>query len=89
MDSDISQLILQEEELKHNLDMMRPFSDIQLQNLKQRFRIGYIQQTNALEGNTLTLSEVKVLLEDGITIGGKTIREIRETTNHAEIMTLL
>ena len=89
MTSEFLLLLTQANKLKQDLDMLRPFSDIQLQNLRQRFRIWYIQQTNAIEGNTLTLSEVKVLLEDGITVGGKTIREIRETTNHAEIMTLL
>jgi Fic family protein len=86
---DLAHLLNQAQQFKHNLDTLRPFSDTQLQNLRQRFRIGYIQQTNALEGNTLTLSEVKVLLEDGITIGGKTVRELRETLNHGAIMTLL
>ena len=39
--------------------------------------------SNALEGNSLTLSETKVLLEDGITVGGKPIRDCYEATGHA------
>jgi hypothetical protein len=37
----------------------------------------------------MTLTDVKVLLEDGITIGGKTVRELRETLNHGDVMTRL
>ena len=40
--------------------------------------------SNAIEGNTLTLSETKVVLEDGITIGGKTLKEHLEVVNHKE-----
>ena len=40
--------------------------------------------SNALEGNSLTLSETKVLLEDGITVGGKPIRDCYEATGHAQ-----
>jgi len=40
--------------------------------------------SNAIEGNTLTLRETKVVLEDGITIGGKTLKEHLEVVNHKE-----
>jgi len=41
--------------------------------------------SNAIEGNTLTVTETKVILEDGITIGkGKTLREHLEVINHKE-----
>ena len=39
--------------------------------------------SNALEGNSLTLSETNVLLEDGIIVGGKPIRDCYEATGHA------
>lgn len=50
------------------INTVRPFDQAQLKNLQQWFKIGFVQTSNALEGNTLTLSEVKVLLEDGVTI---------------------
>ncbi|GHV24951.1 hypothetical protein FACS1894176_02350 [Bacteroidia bacterium] len=71
---------------KTQLDALRPFNTSQLKNLREWFRIGFIQNSNAIEGNTSTLSEVKVLLEDGITVAGKTVREIKETLNHGEVM---
>mgnify|MGYP000432227717 CR=1 FL=1 len=43
----------------------------------------WIYNSNAIEGNTLTLKETKVALE-GITIGGKTLREHFEAINHKE-----
>jgi Fic family protein len=72
--------------LKSQLDAFRPFNQTQLENLRERFRIGFIQNSNAIEGNSSTLTEVKVLLEDGITVAGKTVREIKETLNHGEVM---
>jgi Fic family protein len=45
------------------------------------FEIQFTYNSNAIEGNTLTLSQTKVVLE-GVTIGGKTINEHLEATNH-------
>lgn len=46
------------------------------------FEIEYTHNSTAIEGNTLTLIETKVVLEDGISIGGKSLREIYEVINH-------
>lgn len=48
----------------------------------QAFEIEYTHNSTAIEGNTLSLIETKVLLEDGISIGGKAMREIYEAVNH-------
>ncbi len=48
----------------------------------QAFEIEYTHNSTAIEGNTLSLIETKVLLEDGISIGGKALREIYEAVNH-------
>lgn len=53
-----------------------------LQTYEQAFEIEYTHNSTAIEGNTLTLIETKVVLEDGISIGGKNLREIYETVNH-------
>lgn len=53
-----------------------------LKSYEQAFEIEYTHNSTAIEGNTLTLIETKVLLEDRITIGGKQLREIYETVNH-------
>lgn len=46
------------------------------------FEVEYTHNSTAIEGNTLTLMETKVVLEDGIAIGGKSLREIYEVVNH-------
>lgn len=53
-----------------------------LQSYEQAFEIEYTHNSTAIEGNTLTLMETKVLLEDGISIGGKHLRELYEAVNH-------
>ena len=75
--------------LKKEIDSYRPFNK-QLQNeLQQFYRIGFTYSSNALEGNSLTESETKVIIEDGLTIGGKTIREHSEALGHSEAYTYL
>ena len=61
----------------------RLLSDAEVKELDAYCRVGMAYSSNALEGNSLTLSETKVLLEDGITVGGKPIRDCYEATGHA------
>lgn len=49
---------------------------------ERAFEIEYTHNSTAIEGNTLTLIETKLILEDQISVGGKTIREIYEQINH-------
>lgn len=69
---------------KQEMDKLRPLSNDQSKALKEHFKIGLTYSSNALEGNTLTLIETKVIIEDGLTIGGKTLKEIDEATGHAK-----
>ena len=50
----------------------------------QQDRRAQSDSSNALEGNTLTESETKVLLEDGLTVGGKPLRDTFEALGHAK-----
>ncbi len=63
---------------KASIDEHRPFEGHLLNEIKGYYRIGLTWSSNALEGNTLTISETKVLLEDGLTVGGKGSRRITE-----------
>lgn len=71
--------------LKREIDTFKPFSSAQLKNLQSWFKISFTTHSNAIEWNSFTQEEVKVLIEDGITVGWKTIRELRETQNLAEL----
>ena len=69
---------------KGAIDEVRPFEGDMLKQLKDYYRVGLTWTSNALEGNTLTESETKVLLEDGMTIGGKPLKDIYEAVGHGE-----
>jgi Fic family protein len=77
------------DELKKEIDSYRPFGKQLLKGLHEFYRIGFTYTSNALEGNSLTESETKVVIEDGITIGGKSIREHNEVLGHNDAYNLL
>jgi Fic family protein len=70
--------------LKKELDELRPLPAAALRNLDEVYRIEWTYNSNAIEGNTLTLLETKLVLEEGLTIGGKKLREHFEVVNHSE-----
>lgn len=73
------------EKKKTLLDSKRPLRPEVLNNLKQYFDVELTYNSNAIEGNTLTITETKVILEEGLTIGGgKSLREHLEVINHQE-----
>ncbi|SFM05179.1 hypothetical protein SAMN05421830_112115 [Desulfomicrobium norvegicum] len=57
--------------LKSKLDAHRPLAPELVRNLREDMVLRYTYHSNAIEGNTLTLMEVKVILEEGLGIGGK------------------
>ena len=73
---------------KNLLDKKRPFSKITIESLRANNILEWTYNSNAIEGNTLTLKETKVVLE-GITIGGKSIKEHLEATNHKDAIMYL
>lgn len=66
------------------IDAVRPFEGHMLEQLKDYYRIGLTWSSNAIEGNTLTISETKVVLEDGLTIAGRPLRDFYETVGHGD-----
>lgn len=76
------------DEKKKILDSKRPLPNQTLKSLEENFKLEWTYNSNAIEGNTLTLKETKVALE-GITIGGKTVREHLEAINHNEAISML
>ncbi|NLK64389.1 MAG: Fic family protein [Tissierellia bacterium] len=67
---------------KKEIDKLRPFEGILLEQIKAYYRIGLTWSSNALEGNTYSESETKVLLEDGLTVGGKPLKDTFEVLGH-------
>ncbi|MGL4671528.1 Fic family protein [Cetobacterium sp.] len=73
---------------KLRLDELRPLSRETVKSIRESILLEWTYNSNAIEGNTLTLLETKVVLE-GITIGGKSIREHLEVVNHKEAILYL
>lgn len=74
--------------LKAQLDQHRPLPPQVVENLHDSLVLQWTYHSNAIEGNTLTLKETKVALE-GITVGGKTLREHFEAINHREAILMV
>lgn len=81
--SDMTQNILERIAIKkRQLGKLRPLPQAALKRLKSELAIEWTYNSNAIEGNTLTLQETRLVLEQGITIKGKNLREHFEAKNH-------
>jgi Fic family protein len=79
--SDLSTVLAEIDRLKARLDDVRPLTSDQLQ---QALDIEYTYESNRIEGNTLTLRETDLVVNKGLTVGGKSMREHLEAINHYE-----
>src|SRR3989339_2164733 len=77
------------DELRERINAYRPLSENAVQQLREYYRIGLTYSSNAIEGNSLTETETKIVIEDGITIGGKPLRDHYEAIGHSEAYDLL
>lgn len=69
---------------KERLDSFRPLQNELIKNLEDWFRIELTYTSNAIEGNTLTRQETALVVEEGLTVQGKSLTEHQEAINHAE-----
>lgn len=70
--------------LKAELDALRPISADVLANMQEAMAMEYTYESNRIEGNTLTLQETALVVNEGLTISGKSMREHLEAIGHAE-----
>lgn len=70
--------------LQERINNTRPFGREELEELKQYFKVGLTFSSNAIEGNSLTESETKVIIEDGLTIGGRPMKDHLEAVGHSQ-----
>lgn len=76
--------LLQLQAKKQRLDSYKPLQNELIKNLEEWFRIELTYTSNAIEGNTLTRQETAMVVEEGITVKGKSLLEHQEAINHAE-----
>ena len=85
----IQNLLFRIDEGKRLIDKFRPLPPSVLSRLKQQLTLEWTYNSNAIEGNTLTLKETIVVLETGLTIGNKSLKEHLEVINHQEAISFV
>jgi len=68
---------------------VKSIEGIRKTKMDEYFSLKYTYESNRIEGNTLTLSETTIVVQDGITISGKSVHDHLEAINHAEAIDLL
>ncbi|MEZ7498604.1 Fic family protein [Flavobacterium sp. Arc3] len=74
---------------KQVLQTSRPLPAIALNKIKKSLSIEWTYNSNSIEGNTMSLRETQMVLQEGITIKGKSLREHFETHNHDKAIAYL
>ena len=82
----LKQLLNKADELKKEIRNLHPLNKTQLHKLNEYFSTSYTYESNRIEGNTLSLQETALVVNKGITISGKSMKEHLEAINHAEAL---
>ncbi len=85
----IDKLLLEIEKWINEIKSKRPLNSTELKELQKSLWIMFTYHSNAIEWNSISLWETKMILEDWITIWWKTIRELQETLNHKDLLIFL
>lgn len=89
MNEDINVMLKEVDALKEQLSSLRPLPEEALKKIQDAFDIEYTYESNRIEGNTLTLQETALVVNEGVTISGKSMREHLEAINHAEAISYI
>jgi len=83
VDYSLQQKLKECDKLQQSLWAYHPLSNETLKSLRDYYRVGLTFTSNAIEGNSLTESETKVVIEDGLTVEGKPLKDLYEASGHA------
>ena len=84
MTEELKELLQECDTLKARLMALRPLPAEALKKIDEAFAVEYTYESNRIEGNTLTLQETELVVNEGVTIAGKSMREHLEAINHRE-----
>lgn len=84
MHEKLSSILKEVDVLKAELSTLRPLPPEALKKIEDALEMEYTYESNRIEGNTLTLQETALVVNEGITISGKSMREHLEAINHAQ-----
>ena len=89
MSEDINVLLKEVDVQKEQLSALRPLPEEALKKIQDALDIEYTYESNRIEGNTLTLQETALVVNEGVTISGKSMREHLAAINHAEAISYI
>lgn len=89
MSEAIKKLLEEVDALKEQLSTLRPLPEEALKKIQDALDIEYTYESNRIEGNTLTLQETALVVNEGVTISGKSMREHLEAINHTEAISYI
>ena len=89
MSEDINVMLKEVDVQKEQLSALRPLPEEALKKIQDALDIEYTYESNRIEGNTLTLQETALVVNEGVTISGKSMREHLEAINHAEAISYI
>lgn len=76
-------------EKKEHLDKCRPLPPIALEKIKESLSVEWTYNSNGIEGNSMTLQETYIIINDGMTVKGKSLKEHLEINNHHKALAFL
>ena len=82
-------MIARLDELKAQIDALRPIKPEQEQRILQKFRLDWNYHSNAIEGNSLTLGETRAFLLEGLTAKGKSFKDHLDIRGHNQLILFL
>ena len=89
MSEDINVMLKEVDVQKEQLSALRPLPEEALKKIQDALDIEYTYESNRIEGNTLTLQETALVVNEGVTISGKSMREHLEAINHTEAISYI
>jgi len=82
--SSIQELLAEADELQNRWSAFKPLNKTQVKKMREFFNVNYTYDSNRIEGSTLTMQETHLVVNEGLTISGKSMREHLEAVNHYE-----
>lgn len=85
----LEDILLRIDILQKEAEALRPIDKERIEKLNAKLRLDWTYHSNAIEGNTLTLNETRVLLQQGIHMGNKLGRHYEEMKLHEDVILAL
>lgn len=86
---ELRQILARVDELKAQIDALRPIKPEHEQRILQKFRLDWNYHSNAIEGNSLTLGETRAFLLEGLTAKGKPFKDHLDIRGHNQLILFL